>query len=295
MQRRFSSLVGKVRLNESVSSIVSKEFSKFPLSCDRVEIFDNSIPNDPSPPCKAAGLLLRSKLSLPNSGKVSCATVLRRKIFDYNNKDFQKYQLQSLIDGIATNWLREAGGGIQLTIHRIPAERRPAFGIFNGDIPHLSAEAEARSLEFGRHRNWKILHGISFHVNPFKLIGNATKASGASCPESMTVDGLSEEISTYSSSDTIISIIFVDKLRRRVYCNVDKTMQGETVTREKYRDSMTGILRMHKCLTGILFSENVDVAEKITESLIINVSCVDYELPDALKTSSLRIHAEFIS
>jgi hypothetical protein len=132
-------------------------------------------------------------------------------------------------------------------------------------------------------------------VNTLKLFSNASEPSGRSCPKSMTVDGLSIEISTYSCSDTVISVIFVDKLRRRVYCSIDETVQGETVTRERYRDSMICILRMHKCLNGILFAENVDVAEKITESLIVNITCVDYELPDALKASSLRIHPEFIS
>ena len=291
-RRHLSSLVGTIRLNESVSRPVANEFAKYPASCDRIEIFDDSIPNDPSPPWKAAAVLLRSRLST-SSNSVACVTVLRQKIFDYNNRDFQKMQIQNLVDSVSKNWLRDSGGGIQISLHRISQRSRSTIGIRRRETPLKSAQAIAKSLEFGIHRNWKVLHGISFYNSPMYSSGIIQLSPSSDPRESVHVEGLSRGISTYKFGEEYISVVHVEKFARRVHC-VIPGLEGPPVTRERYIRPMQRILRDTKCLEAILFSERVDDGARIAESLIITQTSVDCDFPQALSDSSLRVHPEFI-
>jgi len=291
-RRQLSSLVGTIRLNESASHLVANEFAKYPASCDRIEIFDDSIPNDPSPPCKAAAVLLRSRLST-SSNSVACVTVLRQKIFDYNNRDFQKMQIQNLVDSVSKNWLRDSGGGIQISLHRISHRSRSTIGIRRGEIPLKSAQAIAKSLEFGIHRNWKALPGISFFYNPIYSSGIMQLSPCSDRRELVYVEGLSTAISTYQFEEEYISVVHVEKLARRVHC-VIQGLEGPPVTRERYIRPMQRILRDTKCLEALLFSERVENGARIAESLIITQTSVDCDFPQSLSDSSLRVHPEFI-
>lgn len=295
MKRRFSSLVGKIKFNESVSPVVLKEFTQYPSTFDRIEIFDNSIPNDPSPPSKAAAVILRSKLNISMDSALACVTVLRQKIFDYNNRDFQKCQLQNLVDSISSNWLRDQGGGIQLTIHRIPTEARNKISIFRKMNTLNSAEAAARSLEFGVHRSFKSYHGISFFLNPLDLSGHITPNSSSFGEPAATVEGLRDELASYVYEDAVLSVIFIEKFRRTLYCTVYGLAGDIVVSRERFKPAILHILRVHKCFEGVLLSEKIDPKEAITESLIITRACVDQGFPEELRLSSLKIHPEFVA
>lgn len=142
-------LVGKVRVNQQTSGGVQKLFSRFlnREGFDVIEIFDASHPNDPSPPSKAAAVLRRTHTPVP------LMTVLDSHVFDYNNRDFQQSQLARLLDRVASTWLIEQGGGLQLTVHRPTS-------------PVNSPTVFAKSKQVGGHKPWKSWNQSVYTISP---------------------------------------------------------------------------------------------------------------------------------
>ena len=290
----LTSIVGKVRINSSVSGAVQSAFSKFALGFDLVEIFDNSIPNDPSPPCKAAAVIHRSRLHVGPSQTVACATVVRQKIFDYNNRDFQRFQLQRLVDGIASNWLAEEGGGIQLTVDRaVPPISQRLWG--KGD-PAKTISAIAKSKEFNSHRNFRIFNQKSFWFNPLTRRGGGDDLVqvDASPDGLIVIDGLGTGVKTYTYGDRSMRLVSVDRVRMQLTCQVLTIPDDQSIA--SFSDMMTEILKREKCIEGILMFDSAShtVSPGIHNAFVINYKTVNFRPDHSLLSQPMLIHPEFM-
>ena len=264
-QRRLSSLVGRIKLNESVSPVVVSEFANLPSTMDRIEIFDNSIGNDPSPPCKAAAVLLRSSLVLP-TGRIPCVTVLKQKVFDYNNRDFQKYQLQNLVDQIAADWLTENGGGLQLTVHRRSVQ-----------FPHSNSNTIAdetifaKSTEIGSHRNLSVSPATYFRFQPFAP--TATRLEATEPLDDPVIAGLEAASTTYTDGTNLVSIASIDRVRRRM-----TAFTSDVVHLTTFSPLVQSILRKHFCLELVLFAPHMDQSSPTCDSLVVNYKQINVDV-----------------
>lgn len=195
-------LVGRIRVNESVSPEVARLFSRFPSSMDRIEIYDNSVLNDPAPPCKAAALISRSFI---NNATIPCITVLRQKIFDYNNKDFHSSQLQALVDSIASNYLHEQGGGIQLTVHRLD----------KSSCSLSDMEIFAKTKETSDHKNLTIMPFVKMWFKPWSNRVELIQ------PPSDHTNQVNKTRLQYTCPDgNHIDLVSIDQVRRRLVCSL---------------------------------------------------------------------------
>ena len=279
--RQLSSLVGRIRLNDSVSPTVVSAFSDLPSTMDRIEIFDSSIANDPSPPCKAAAVLLRSTLRLP-SGIVPCTTVMRQKVFDYNNRDFQKYQLQNLVDQIAENWLLDNGGGVQLTLHRRSLE--PAHRNTN----NLTDESIfAKSVEFGPHRNLFIYPATYFRFSPWGPISKTITPMERACESK--IDGLESCATSFTDGERIVTIASVDVLKRRLIAYTT-----DVVKYSEFQPFAQFLLRRHLCVELELFCASFDKSLATCNSLVVNYKQVNVDVVEELREVDL-LSSKFIA
>ena len=233
-------LVGSTRLNEGItpSAFVKKLGSKFPNSenFDLIEIFNNSVPNDPSPPSKALAVIHRS-----TNNAVPVATNIFTKILDYNNRDFYKWQTMKIVNDITSQWLKECGGGVLLTVHRDPASidllREDSVAARlnrylnrnRNNADKKSIEIFSKSTEINGERNWKNFHELRYFWD-LKWTPNP-----ADCPPALT-------------------IFHTDNFRRIVYTRpVDPTI---SVDRKSMHQEMQKILHDSKCVEGIVLFDN---------------------------------------
>ena len=234
------SLVGTIRLNEAIgsSSLVKTLRSKFPKieNFDLIEIFNNSVPNDPSPPSKALAVLHRS-----TSSGVPVATNVVTKILDYNNRDFHKWQMHRLVEDIGTRWLKECGGGVFLTIHRdsasadlirddsIVARLNRYLNRNRNCADKKDVEIFSQSTEINGEKNWKNFKQFRYFWE-FKW-----KANGDSSSDALTV-------------------FHTDNMRRIVYTHpIDPTVRLDRIS---LHDEVQKILRKHKCFEAVVLFDN---------------------------------------
>lgn len=239
------SVVGKIRLNGQVtpSSLVARLRSRFTeeKNFDLIEIFNNSIPNDPSPPSKALAVIHRSP---------TLVTVVFQRVLDYNNRDFYKSQIQRLTDDIAENCLREnKNGGIQLTVMRDPAVQsllrddsvvaklNRYLNSARNRVDRKFSEIFSKSTEINGHRNWKEFFEMRFFIKPFLRL-NVEAADGEK-----------------------VTVVRVDRRRSTVYAV--PTDGHESISRSEFDNCMQRVLREHKCVEGALVFDN-PVAETET-------------------------------
>ena len=270
-------IVGRVRINEHVSPEVRKFFIKFPPFMDRIEIFDNSMPNDPAPPVKAAALLHRSTFVV-NGQSFPCVSVLRQKVFDYNNRDFQKTQLQALVDSVSTTYLLEQGGGVQFTVH--PLDARSLTDL----------EISAKSTEIGQHRNFFMLPSMRYFFNPFQQTHVRVELYEPSHSDPR-ITGLSGPVCSYRSEQSILHVLHIDSGRRSLNCLVE-VLDESSCDRSQITGIVNRVLRMHLCAHAQVWSAGFGTLERLSGGIVLNRRFV--EAKNLPPTSTCRLHPEFI-
>ncbi len=232
--------MGSIRLNETITSsrLVQKLRTKFPSSnnFDLIEVFNNSVANDPSPPSKALAVIHRS-----TSSGLPVATNVFTKILDYNNRDFYKWQMEQIVKDISKEWLKECGGGIQLNIHRDPvsvdffredsvsARINRYLNRNRNSADKESVEIFSKSTEINGEKNWKKFHEIRFFWD-FSWKQNI-------------------EISS-----SLLQVFHTDYVRRIVYTQpIDP---ATPIDRKSLNGEIQKILRETKCVEGVLLFEN---------------------------------------
>ena len=282
------SLVGRVRINTNVSQQVVKTFRQFPAMMDRIEIFDNSIANDPSPPCKAAAIIHRSRLTIGNEKSVPCVLVLKQKVYDYNNRAFQAVQLQSLVDSVATKYLGEHGGGVQLTVHSSDTGRvlwHPNAWS-NKDV-----ESYSKSREVGEHRN-NVCYGLSLFRFPFmKFSVPVMKKAELPNKSGITIDGLTVRGPTYMShsGEILLTVLEVDSLRRKLSCVLSLCGSKQQTTREEVSPLVSYVMREMYCMQASVVSNCIADGE-FSGSLVVNHRAVNF----ASDIPPIPLYSEFI-
>lgn len=251
------SCVGSIRINEAVtkSFLVRQIFSRYPIAenFDVIEIFNNSVANDPSPPSKALAVLHRSTAT-----SFPIATSVFTKILDYNNRDFYKWQMNRIVENISTQWLSECGGGYWLNIHRDPA----TIDLLRNDnvssrinrylnrnrnrADPKSVQVFEKSTEINGEKNWKRFCEMRFFYD-FKKQKN---------------DDLKESL----------DIFHIDTFRRIVYTNLIDS--SEQISRPKLNIEMQKILRRTKCFEGVVFFDNQIDESNFYHAFTINVKAV---------------------
>ena len=239
------SCVGSIRINEAVTrtSFVRQLFAKYPKNenFDIIELFNKSVPNDPSPPSKAISVLHRS-----TSTSVPIATTVFTKILDYNNRDFYKWQMNSIVEDISSQWLRECGGGFWLNIHRDPETTRML------ENENLTARIN-RYLNRNRNR----VDRKSVEVSEKSSEINGERKLRRFCEMRFFYDFKN---ATFDDCDKCLTIFHIDNLRRIVYTNLSDS--SRVVVRSELGAEMQRILRETNCLEGVvLFSNEVDENE----------------------------------
>lgn len=270
-----SSVVGRIRVNQSVTSRVVSEFAAFRESLDRIEIFDNSIANDPSPPEKAAAVFARS--ALVGTTSAPCFAVLRQKVFDYNNRDFQSSQLQALVDGIGDKWLREQGGGLQLTVHKMKQSSISDI-LRDHTLSAKDIEVFSRVKELSGHRNL-----ACFYVQSFLPVYGKVKVSSVpldEIPQTESVRDLSAPTEAFTDGSAVVRIAGVRNAR--LIC---QALQGVPSA-----EFVSTLLRKYGCLTGDLLS--CDPLPKIHNAVVINYRAIHYIIPESLH--GITFHLEFL-
>ena len=271
-------LVGKVRVNSSVSDQVAKYFQRFPSSMDRIEIYDNSIPNDPAPPCKAAAVIHRSSLV---NGTIPCVTVLKQAIFDYSNRDFHKFQLQYLVDSVATKYLNERGGGIQLCVHRHDVRWPSSWS--SRDL-----ESYSKALEIGQHANLVSLGLSRFRLRFWNKSSLMTKKEIARDSQSI-IEGLTVRGPTYVCDNVSLSVLRVDKVSRRLTCVVEVSDPTIRLTRSELGPMVSYVLGDMYCVSADVLTKSLN--DTYSGALVVNYRRVNFD-SDIPKT--VPIFSQFI-
>ena len=276
-----ASLVGRIRLNTAVSDQVIKEFKKFPAPMDRIEIFDNSIPNDPSPPCKSAAVMHRSSAVIRGQ-PVPCVTVFRRKIYDYNNRDFQSYQLENLLDSIATNYLRDRGGGFQLTVYRQEKTSRFSSTIHGSDIASFCMSKETRDQ-----KNFLTLPCMRFFFNPLRSGENIARIKTE--PSEAHIEGLTPIDVTYEADNCKAHVIAVDNYLRNVSILLESP---EPISRQEAKAVSQSVMRDMLCMEATVFSDSFAQSE-FDGALAVNRRIIGSNVPEMTKWQ-FPLYSEFI-
>jgi hypothetical protein len=286
-----SLLAGKLRLNSNVSEQVVKEFRRFPAFMDRIEIFDNSIPNDPSPPCKAAAVIHRSKIFLESSRKyLACVSVLHQKIFDYNNRDFQAFQLQNLVDSIATNYLREHGGGIQLTVHKLDDGANP---LSCGHLSGSDIAAYCMSKETRDHENAICLPFFRFYLNPLNLSKRAKIERSEISPTRIDgIEGLTSPKIIYTTDGASFKIMDIDSRLRHISL-LFEDMNNAVIAPESIRSSIHWILWDNACVSATVYLDTKGPSLKFSGALVVNKRRVNVDSNLSADLKQL-VYSEFI-
>ena len=270
-------IVGRVRINEHVSPEVGKYFNQFPPFMDRIEIFDNSISNDPAPPVKAAAVLHRSALVVHDES-YPCVSVLRQKVFDYNNRDFQKTQLQALVDSVSTTYLSEQGGGVQLTVHHLTASS------------WTDLEISAKSTEIGQHRNFLVLPSRRYFFSPFQKTDVRVELYEPTHLDPH-IAGLSGPVCSYRSEEFVLHVLHIDSGRRRMHCLLE-ILNDNSCDRSKITAMINRVLRNHVCIDAQVLSAGFGPQERLSGGILFNRRLVN--MKNAPPTTGCRLHPEFI-
>ena len=263
-------LVGRIRLGDSVSPEVAKLFSRFPQSMDRIEVFDNSVPNDPAPPCKAAALVHRSLINV----ETPSITILRQKVFDYNNRDFHASQLQSLVDSVASNYLKDQGGGVQLTVHRYDQSSASLADI----------QVFAKTKETCDHKNLMIVPFVKLWFRPWIGLTQLKQETNTAHANEDCL-GLSSPLAQYSTEDgQQIDLLSIDRIKRRLVCAIRSPGDPFAI--------VNSLLLKHLCYEAtVVVSEHGMRYPRYSGALVINKRLVGKNVKDM---NPLLIHPEFI-
>ena len=227
-----------------------------------IEIYNNSVPNDPSPPSKAVAVLHRKPADETN--KLPIATNVFLKTLDYNNRDFYKWQMHRVVDDIASQWLCESGtgggGGVMLHVHRNPS----TFDLIRDDsilsrinrfmnknrnrVNMEEVEIYSKSTEIEGEKNWKNYFEIRFFLD---LKSFKTK-----------------KIS--SDDEGILKLVHIDHVRRIVYTRpIDASS-----SRDMLNSAIQKILRETKCVEGVVVYDTFPNDVNCYHSFVMNQKLV---------------------
>jgi hypothetical protein len=271
-----TSLVGRIRINSAISARASSEFSRFRNpSFDKIEIHDSSIPNDPSPPSKAAALLHRSELILTDGTKIPCISVLSQRVFDYNNRDFQAFQLQTLVDSISDKWLNDQGGGIQLSFHRMNE-----VGWIKKSVNKPDIDIFAKGREIRDHRIFKIFNLFSNNIGRETI-----RINESGMGPSDSIMGLSDPLASYEVNECKVNVIRKQGLRILI----------QIVSGTPTCEFISSILMTNRCIEAILVCDHgLDQPGKLFNAVAVTYRTVNYNLGSGVG-KDLVFHSEFPS